>query len=75
MSKIETNLRTTTILDKDIKENLNLLIDDNAITLKINPNRIFSSLLNRELIIAFIHKELEDLLNKHLETMSKKESY
>lgn len=75
MSKeIETELRLTTILERDMKENLNLTIDNNVIILKVNPNKIFSSLLNREIIISFIHRELEDLLNKHLETMSQKEN-
>jgi len=73
--EIVTELRTETIIDGQQNENLILNIDykNNKIQLKVAQNKMFSTLKNRFIIFGFIQKEINDLLEKHLSNMEKKE--
>lgn len=55
------------------KENIAIDISDGNLTLKINSNKIFSSLKERKTIIAYLNKKLDELLDKHLSGMEEKE--
>lgn len=73
MQEVKTELRTSVIMNKDIKENLNIIIEDNRITLNLNPSKMFNNLLYREVILGLINKELLELLEKYLSEKAKQE--
>ena len=55
------------------KENIAIEIKEGILTLKINKSKIFSSLLERKVIIGYLNKKLDELLDKHLISMEEKE--
>jgi len=72
--EIKTDKSVVVVMNQDIKENLSIKVDDKMITLNINPYKIFSSLLYRDLILGCINNELNKLLKEHLTKMSEKEA-
>jgi len=71
--EMKTELNIIVVINKDIKENLNLSIDDRAITLNVNPYFVFTTLLNKDVILGCINGELNKLLKEHLAELSFKE--
>lgn len=74
---VETELNTLVVIDENIQDNLSLNIDEknNKITLKLSKSKFFSNLYYKNIILGFISKEINALLEKHLKEMNKKEVF
>lgn len=57
------------------KENIGIEILDGKLLLKFNKNKLFSSLKDRKVIIAYLNKKLDELVDIHLTKMEEEERY
>lgn len=64
--EIENKLNTVLVVEPEQKENLIIDIEGNTLTVKINKNKVFNSLVNRKIIVGFLNKELDLLVEGHL---------
>jgi len=70
-----TDMKVVTIMDNDLKDDISVKIENETLTIRINPFRVFTNLYNKEVILGALNGELNRLLKDHLKAQSEKEDY
>lgn len=70
----KTELRLITTIENLESNNVEIDIDNGSLFLRINKSQLFTTLKERKTIIGLINKKLDDLVEKHIETLALKET-